>query len=76
MANPFWKNTAKATRMKPYCTNYDPIMHCCTRRIIIIAIRTAGAVKRPIIFRAMDQWFIEIDHEKIPRAGIGLKLAA
>ena len=46
-ANPFWKNTARATRTKPCCTNFASATRCCIRKIIITAIRIAGAAKRP-----------------------------
>ena len=46
-ANPFWKNTARATPTKPCCTNSASATRCCIRKIIITAIRIAGAAKRP-----------------------------
>jgi isoleucyl-tRNA synthetase len=45
-ANPFWKNTARATPTKPCCTNSASATRCCTRKIIITAIRIAGAARR------------------------------
>ena len=45
-ANPFWKNTARATQTKLFCTSCAFAMRCCIRKIIITAIRIAGAARR------------------------------
>ncbi len=61
-ANPFWKNTARATPTKRCCTN------CASRHALLHqenyhhSYPHCWRSKTPIIFRAMDQWFIKIDH--------------
>ncbi len=45
-----WKSTARATRMKRCCMNCGCAMRCCIRRIIITAIRIAGAARRRLFF--------------------------
>jgi isoleucyl-tRNA synthetase len=63
-ANPFWKSTARATPTKPCCTNLRVRHALLHQENYHHSYPHCWRSKTPIIFRAMDQWFIKIDHEK------------